>query len=80
MPPLIYFLISLAIAIVGINRKFGFWGYLFGSLLLSPVIGFLLVVSSDTRKKPVVEDKKADKKNKRKKSTDPLIDNNVNNT
>lgn len=68
MPPLIYFLLCLAIAIFGINRKFGFWGYLFGSLLLSPIIGFLLVVSSDPRKKPdIVEDNKNNKKNKNKK-------------
>jgi uncharacterized membrane protein len=44
---LVYFLACLFIAIMGINRKFGFWGYLFGSLLLTPVIGFLLVISAE---------------------------------
>lgn len=33
---------SLLIAIAGRRYRFGFWGYLFGSLLLSPVIGVLL--------------------------------------
>jgi hypothetical protein len=66
MPPVLYFGLSFIIAVFGINRKFGFWGYLFGSLLLTPVIGFLLVVSSDKRKKPEIIPTKPDKKNKNK--------------
>jgi uncharacterized membrane protein len=37
---------SLLIAMAGRRYRFGFWGYLFGSLLLSPVIGFLLLAAA----------------------------------
>jgi hypothetical protein len=47
---LLYFLICLIIALAGLNRKFGFWGYLFASLLLTPAIGLLLVIASDRKK------------------------------
>lgn len=46
----IYVFLSIIIGILGINRKFGFWGYFFGSLLLSPVIGILLILGSDKKK------------------------------
>ena len=45
----LYFAACLVLAIVGRNRKFGFWGYLFASLLFSPVIGIFLVLASDPR-------------------------------
>jgi hypothetical protein len=48
---LLYLLVCLLIALAGMNRKFGFWGYLFASLLLTPLIGLLLVISSDPRQK-----------------------------
>jgi hypothetical protein len=44
-----WFLLSLVVAFFGINRRFGFWGYFFGSLLLTPPIGLLLVIASDGR-------------------------------
>jgi len=40
---------SLLIAFLGRNRKFGFWGYFFGSLLLTPFVGLVLVLGSDKR-------------------------------
>lgn len=46
----IYFLLCLIIGLSGMNRKFGFWGYFFGSILLTPLIGILLVLASDPRK------------------------------
>ncbi len=46
---ILYVCLSLVIGVLGKNRKFGFWGYFFGSLLLSPVIGLLLVIASDSR-------------------------------
>jgi len=46
----IYVSICLLIGVVGMRRKFGFWGYFFGSILTTPVIGLLLVISSDPRK------------------------------
>lgn len=50
IPLLIYFASSLIIGWLGINRRFGFWGYFFGSLLLTPFIGLLLVLASDKKK------------------------------
>jgi uncharacterized membrane protein len=47
---LIYILLSLVMGLVGRNRKFGFWGYFFGSIVLTPIIGLLLVLASDSRK------------------------------
>lgn len=45
-----YIIFSIIIGLLGYNRKFGFWGYFFGSLLLTPLIGIILVLASDNRK------------------------------
>lgn len=45
----LYFAASFLIAVFGYNRKFGFWGYFFASLLFTPLIGLLLVIASDRR-------------------------------
>ncbi len=50
IPALIYIGLCLLIACLGIQRKFGFWGYFFGSIVLTPVVGLLLVLASDRRK------------------------------
>ena len=42
-----YFALSLLVGLMGYDRKFGFWGYFFASLLLSPFLGILLVLASD---------------------------------
>ena len=47
---LIYFTLSLIIGLFGMNKKFGFWGYFFGSILLTPFVGLLLVMASDKKK------------------------------
>ncbi len=49
-------ILSALVALMGINRKLGFWGYFFASMLLSPLIGFLLVLASDPRR-PGVDNK-----------------------
>ena len=49
-PVLIYLFICLLVGVLGINRKFGFWGYFFGSMALTPIIGLILVLASDKRK------------------------------
>lgn len=49
MHVLIYVILSLIIGLFGSNRKFGFWGYFFGSLLLTPIIGLVLVLASDKK-------------------------------
>jgi hypothetical protein len=39
--------LSFIVGILGKDRKMGFWGYFFGSILLTPLIGILLVFASD---------------------------------
>jgi hypothetical protein len=41
-----YFFMAVFVALLGIRKKFGFWGYFFASLLLTPAIGALLVIAS----------------------------------
>lgn len=43
---LIWIAASVLIAIAGRHYRFGFWGYLFGSLLLTPVIGLLMLIAA----------------------------------
>jgi hypothetical protein len=49
----IYLTLCALVALIGRNRKFGFWGYFFCSILLSPIIGALLVVASDSKYKQI---------------------------
>lgn len=44
-----YFVISLWFAIIGRNRKGGFWCYLFASVLLSPVVAFMMLLVSEKK-------------------------------
>lgn len=48
---ILYFAISFIIGVAGWNRKMGFWGYFFASILFSPVIGLLLIAVSSPKKK-----------------------------
>lgn len=50
MISVIYLFSCLLIGIFGINKKFGFWGYFFGSILLTPLVGIILLFASDSRK------------------------------
>jgi hypothetical protein len=45
LPALIvtWFGLSIVIGCLGRNQRFGFWGLLFGSILLTPVMGVLLL-------------------------------------
>ena len=43
----LYILCSLLVAVVGRHRKWGFWGYFWASLLMSPVMGVLFVLAGD---------------------------------
>ncbi|MFM2051971.1 MAG: hypothetical protein RL456_8 [Pseudomonadota bacterium] len=45
--PILYFLGSLLVAVVGRHRKWGFWGYFWASMLMSPVLGALFVLAGD---------------------------------
>jgi hypothetical protein len=41
-----WFVASLIIAFFGSRFRFGFWGYFFGSILLSPIVGLLLLLAA----------------------------------
>lgn len=45
--PFLYCLGSLLVAAFGRQRKWGFWGYLWASLLMSPLLGLLFVLAGD---------------------------------
>lgn len=42
-----YFAVCVIVAWLGSRRKWGYWGYLWSSVLFTPVVGFLLVMASD---------------------------------
>lgn len=44
-----YILVSFIVAALGVNRKFGFWGYFFYSLLFTPFLGFILLMASSRK-------------------------------
>jgi hypothetical protein len=46
---LIYIVCCIPVAVLGRNRKMGFWGYLFFSILLTPVVGLITILASDSR-------------------------------
>jgi hypothetical protein len=47
---LIYFAACFVVAILGINKNMGFWGYLFFSVLFSPLLGLIIVAVSGGKK------------------------------
>lgn len=48
---IVYVGLCFLIAWIGVDRKFGFWGYFFCSLFLTPFIGALVLLASDKRPK-----------------------------
>ncbi|MGP6087634.1 hypothetical protein [Antarctobacter jejuensis] len=51
LAPIVYLSLCLAIGLFGTNRKMGFWGYFFASMALTPILGLLLLLVSDPRRK-----------------------------
>lgn len=47
-----YLGLCLVVAMLGQNRKWGFWGYLWSSILLSPVLGLIFLLASDPKLNP----------------------------
>lgn len=43
----VYIGLSIFIAHLGKRRKWGYWGYLWASMLFTPVMGFLFILASD---------------------------------
>ena len=50
---IVYVGLCFLIAWIGANRKFGFWGYFFCSLFLTPFIGAIVLLASDERPEPL---------------------------
>jgi len=46
-------LIAALIGYLGKDRKFGFWGNFFVSLILTPIIGLLVFFAQSPRPKPI---------------------------
>lgn len=44
-----YIILSLMVGLLGTNRKFGFWGYFFYSLLFTPFLGVIILCASSRR-------------------------------
>lgn len=59
LPIVIYVGLSLVIGFLGQNRKFGFWGFFFSSLLLTPLAGLLAYFASCEKVKVVIRDKES---------------------
>jgi len=47
---LIYVALCVAVGFLGRNRKWGFWGYLWSSILFSPLLGILFLLAADPKK------------------------------
>jgi hypothetical protein len=52
---IVYIVLCLVIALIGSNRKFGFWGYFFCSLALTPCIGAIVLLGSNKRPKQLIK-------------------------
>lgn len=46
---LVYLGLCLVVAFLGGKRKWGFWGYLWSSILFSPLFGLLFLLASDPK-------------------------------
>jgi hypothetical protein len=58
-------ILGLIIGYYGRNKKMGFWGYLFGSILLTPIIGLiLLLISGPKNEESTLKNEKSDLKSK----------------
>ena len=42
-----YVLLCLFVAVLGRRRKWGYWGYLWASVLFTPVLGLVFVLAAD---------------------------------
>lgn len=56
---ILYVGLSLFIGFIGKNRKFGFWGFFFSSLLLSPIAALLAYFASCEKIRLIVKDEKS---------------------
>jgi len=52
LPIITLLVLSALVGYIGKDRKFGFWGYFFCSLIFTPIIGLVIVFASDKRPAP----------------------------
>lgn len=52
LPLITLLVLSALVGYIGKDRKFGFWGYLFCSVIFTPIIGLVIVFASDKRPAP----------------------------
>ena len=55
---MIYFACCLLVALFGIRRRMGFWGYLFFSMIFSPILGLIVLLVSGRKRLSKKERKK----------------------
>ena len=46
---LLYFGLCWLVAVLGRQRKWGFWGYFWSSVFMSPLLGILFLLASDPK-------------------------------
>jgi hypothetical protein len=46
---LLYFGLCWLVALLGRQRKWGFWGYFWSSVFMSPLLGVLFLLASDPK-------------------------------
>jgi hypothetical protein len=46
---LLYFGLCWLVAVLGRQRKWGFWGYFWSSVFMSPLLGVLFLLASDPK-------------------------------
>jgi hypothetical protein len=49
---LIYLAVCAILGFIGRRTKLGFWGYFFGSIILSPILGLIILLVSDHHPPP----------------------------
>ena len=44
---IVYVLLCMIVALIGRKRKWGYWGYLWSSMLFTPLLGLVFVLAAD---------------------------------
>lgn len=69
---LLWIVFAPIVGFIGSDRKIGFWGALFCSLLLSPVIGLIITLLSKTKKDEQYQEKMLELQKKQQKTLNNL--------
>jgi len=49
---LAYLILSLIVGVMGVKTRIGFWGFFFLSLIITPILGFAIVIIGGRRDIP----------------------------